>query len=91
MQFLLNFWYIKFYSLAGARQIFDALDYLNVIRRLQGDAKEEQFSAEKLSFVHCVSEAFVDCYPDSQGPDALLNLLVIPDSLCFDTFQKLCL
>jgi sacsin len=58
---------------------------------LQGDAKEEQFSAEKLSFVHCVSEAFVDCYPDSQGPDALLNLLVIPDSLCFDTFQKLCL
>ncbi|CAM0901691.1 unnamed protein product [Alopecurus aequalis] len=64
----------------GVRQTFDAIDYLNVLRRLQGDAKGEQLSAEQLSFVHCVLEAFVDCYPDSQAADALLNSLVIPDS-----------
>ncbi|KAM0910828.1 hypothetical protein ACQ4PT_013891 [Festuca glaucescens] len=64
----------------GVRQTFDAIDYLNVLRRLQGDAKGEQLSAEQLSFVHCVLEAFVDCYPDSQAADAVLNSLVIPDS-----------
>ena len=64
----------------GVRQTFDAMDYLNVLRRLQGDAKGEQLSAEQLSFVLCVLEAFVDCYPDSQAADALLNSLVIPDS-----------
>uniref|UniRef100_A0A453DFD4 Sacsin n=1 Tax=Aegilops tauschii subsp. strangulata TaxID=200361 RepID=A0A453DFD4_AEGTS len=64
----------------GVRQTFDATDYLNVLSRLQGDAKGEQLSAEQLSFVHCVLEAFVDCYPDSQAADALLNSLVIPDS-----------
>ncbi|KAM3391279.1 hypothetical protein ACQJBY_012755 [Aegilops geniculata] len=64
----------------GVRQTFDATDYLNILSRLQGDAKGEQLSAEQLSFVHCVLEAFVDCYPDSQAADALLNSLVIPDS-----------
>lgn len=64
----------------GVKQTFDAIDYLNVLRRLQGDAKGEPLSTEQLSFVHCVLEAFVDCYPDSQAPDVLLNSLVIPDS-----------
>jgi len=64
----------------GVRQTFDAMDYLNVLRRLQGDVKGEPLSTEQLSFVHCVLEAFVDCYPDSQAPDMLLNSLVIPDS-----------
>ncbi|KAG2569738.1 hypothetical protein PVAP13_7NG437900 [Panicum virgatum] len=64
----------------GVRQTFDAMDYLNVLRRLQGDVKGEPLSTEQLSFVHCVLEALVDCYPDSQAPDMLLNSLVIPDS-----------
>ncbi|KAL6651611.1 hypothetical protein ACP70R_010536 [Stipagrostis hirtigluma subsp. patula] len=64
----------------GVRQTFDATDYLNVLCRLQGDVKGEPLSTEQLGFVHCVLEAFVDCYPDSQAPDVLLNSLVIPDS-----------
>lgn len=64
----------------GVRQTFDAMDYLNVLCRLQGDAKGEPLSTEQLSFVHCVLEAFVDCYPDNQAADVLLNSLVIPDS-----------
>lgn len=64
----------------GVRQTFDAMDYLNVLHRLQEDVKGEPLSTEQLSFVHCVLEAFVDCYPDSQVPDVLLNSLVIPDS-----------
>ncbi|KAL6844366.1 hypothetical protein ACP4OV_026039 [Aristida adscensionis] len=65
----------------GVRQTFDAMDYLNVLHCLQGDVKGEPLSTEQLSFVHCVLEAFVDCYPDNQAPDLLLNSLVIPDSL----------
>ncbi|CAO2037010.1 unnamed protein product [Urochloa humidicola] len=65
----------------GVRQTFDAMDYLNVLHRLQGDVKGEPLSTEQLSFVHCVLEAFIDCYPDSQAPDTLLNSLVIPDSI----------
>ncbi|XP_062184286.1 uncharacterized protein LOC133888156 isoform X2 [Phragmites australis] len=64
----------------GVRQTFDAMDYLNVLRRLQGDVKGVPLSTEQLSFVHRVLEAFIDCYPDSQAPDVLLNSLVIPDS-----------
>jgi len=70
----------KLLSELGVRQTFDAMDYLNVLRRLEGDVKGEPLSTEQLSFVHCVLEAFVDCYPDSQAPDVLLNSLVIPDS-----------
>ncbi|CAD6261751.1 unnamed protein product [Miscanthus lutarioriparius] len=70
----------KLLSELGVRQTFDAMDYLNVLRRLEGDVKGEPLSTEQLSFVHCVLEAFVDCYPDSQAPDVLLSSLVIPDS-----------
>lgn len=64
----------------GVRQTFDATDYLNALRRLQGDVKGEPLSAEQLTFVHCVLEEFVDCYNDSQAPDVLLNSLVVPNS-----------
>ncbi|KAG8066703.1 hypothetical protein GUJ93_ZPchr0004g39583 [Zizania palustris] len=67
-------------SVLGVKQTFDATDYLNVLRRLQSDAKGEPLSTEQLSFVHRVLESFVDCYPDSQAPDVLLNSLFIPDS-----------
>jgi sacsin len=70
----------KLLSELGVRQTFDATDYLNVLCHLQGDVKGEPLSTEQLSFVHCVLEAFVDCYNDSQAPDVLLNSLVVPDS-----------
>ncbi|XP_052152045.1 uncharacterized protein LOC127770389 isoform X1 [Oryza glaberrima] len=72
--------YKRLLSVLGVKQTFDAADYLNVLQCLQSDAKGEPLSTEQLSFVHRVLEAFVDCYPDNQAPDMMVNSLLIPDS-----------
>nr|CAD1821120.1 unnamed protein product [Ananas comosus var. bracteatus] len=68
-------------SALGVRMTFDASDYLNVLQCLQRDVKGELLSADQLTFVHCVLEAFVDSYAGKQVPDLMLKSLLIPDSL----------
>ncbi|WOK94827.1 sacsin [Canna indica] len=64
----------------GVKLTFEAVDYVHVLQCLQRDVREEPLSAEQLSFVHRVLEAFADCYIEKRVPDALLNTLLIPDS-----------
>jgi len=70
-------------SILGVKSTFDAMDYLHVLRCLQRDLKGEQLSAEQLSFVHRVLEAFADCSAEKPINDALMNALLIPDSSGF--------
>lgn len=67
-------------SKLGVKSTFDAMDYLRVLQCLQHDVKGEPLSAEQLSFVHRVLEAFVDCLAVKPLNDALMNSLLIPDS-----------
>ncbi|PKA59238.1 E3 ubiquitin-protein ligase MUL1 [Apostasia shenzhenica] len=67
----------------GVRLTFDAMDYLHVLQCLHQDANGEPLSVEHLGFVQCVLEAFVDSLADKQPTDALLNLLLIPNSSGF--------
>lgn len=64
----------------GVKLTFDAMDYLHVLQYLQCDLKGEPLSSEQLNFVHCVLEAWADCYADKHVPDVSLNSLLIPDS-----------
>ncbi|CAL9081959.1 unnamed protein product [Musa acuminata var. zebrina] len=64
----------------GVKLTFEAIDYVHVLQCLNRDVSEEPLSAEQLSFVRRVLEAFADCYIEKRIPDALLNSLLIPDS-----------
>ncbi|XP_026408158.1 sacsin-like isoform X2 [Papaver somniferum] len=67
-------------SALGVRSTFDAVDYVNVLQRLQRDLKGLPLSSEQLSFVHCVLEAVADCYADKPLLETSSSPLLLPDS-----------
>ncbi|KAJ3689238.1 hypothetical protein LUZ61_018402 [Rhynchospora tenuis] len=64
----------------GVKLTFEARDYIYVLQKLYRDTKEEPLSETQLGFVHRVLEAFGESYAEGQQHDALLNLLLVPDS-----------
>ncbi|KAI3921040.1 hypothetical protein MKX01_036019 [Papaver californicum] len=67
-------------SALGVRSTFDAVDYVNVLHRLQHDLKGLSLSSEQLSFVQCVLEAVADCYADKPLLETSSSPLLLPDS-----------
>lgn len=64
----------------GVKSSFAAMDYLNILQRVQHDFNGKALLSEQLNLVQHVLEAFLDCYDGKELDDASINLLLIPDS-----------